>query len=239
MGACFNSESFDGTLNDAGLTRAYNARVRDLTEEFGTDAYNGTFSTLRGLTVSDKLFDSYQEAETYVADNTAKWENALAVKYKDTNKETTKAPTFNNVKREECTLVALDDYTLLAVVKHGETVNGKYETRALVADQLPASKRTKLIALYNDYVQKARVYNEIKAAFLQLVAQVSDVLFTPEKTVFAELKKLHGHRARAYKAMRKAAEKLKTADIKCSAGLYATKLVDKGTKWLVGGWCAE
>lgn len=50
--------------------------------EEGTDCYNGTFTTCRGLQIEQKTFDDEPKADEYILDHTQKWSHALAVKVK-------------------------------------------------------------------------------------------------------------------------------------------------------------
>lgn len=60
-----------------GYWRQY---IDRLTIEEGTDCYNGTFTTCRGLKVETKVFEDEVKADEYILERTQKWEHALAVR---------------------------------------------------------------------------------------------------------------------------------------------------------------
>lgn len=86
MGAMFITETFN-TVNKTKIERSFNKLVKDCKKEFGNNPYNGTFSTMSGLYITDKIFYDEDSAENYIARHTRKWENALAVTIKPDNKE--------------------------------------------------------------------------------------------------------------------------------------------------------
>jgi hypothetical protein len=253
MGACFNDHTFDGKLTIAELTKAYNAYVEELRDEYGTDPYNGTLSTLSGVTVrEDKTFESYNEASEYVANNTQKWENALAVRYKDTGTEFTKKPTFNGstddsrhirvVLGVDCELEELRaSHECKAIVRLLAPLNPNAppSAPAAVADQLTASQKDKLLKLYNEWAARRQTFNQLSADLCVICERLKIAHQEPKADDFSQLKKLHTRRKKAWAALKKAAIKLRDADLKLGARLYKSQHVDHGTRWLVGGWCAE
>lgn len=59
--------------------------VRDASEEDAFahgNEYSGYWNMCRGLVIEDKIFNSFEEAEEYLQENTQKWENLLAVRAK-------------------------------------------------------------------------------------------------------------------------------------------------------------
>jgi len=80
MGATYNSVMIRAKTTQA-LEKKFNAVLRSLTREYGTDPYNGTLSTTDGLKICpDKVFKTRQEADKWLDDNTDKWLEAVAVK---------------------------------------------------------------------------------------------------------------------------------------------------------------
>lgn len=86
MGAIFITMRVDST-NKSNVKEAFKERVDEDIYEYGHNCYNGTFSTMEGLSLSDKEFTDANEAREYISDNTEKWENALAVTVKEDGKE--------------------------------------------------------------------------------------------------------------------------------------------------------
>jgi len=87
MGASFISRAIQETERPQ-ITKKFNEIVDACIYEYGHNSYNGTFSTMEGLTIKiDKVFPTRDSAEDYIADNTEKWGNAMAVTVKEDNKE--------------------------------------------------------------------------------------------------------------------------------------------------------
>lgn len=61
MGACFNSVTCDGKLSKDQVHEKYKSMISDLLHEYGADAYNGTFTTCSGLSITSNVFDSEDE----------------------------------------------------------------------------------------------------------------------------------------------------------------------------------
>lgn len=236
MGSCFVTELFDGKINEAELRRQYHRRLIELTDTYGSDAYNGTLTTTDGLKVEEQIFDSRQAAEEYVSANTNKWCEALAVKFKDVRSETAKEPTFDGKPARETVFTAVGDRALRVVT----TVWRDNLAVPCAADQLTASQKVTAVALYSDYDTKAKAYNAQCRAIGTMIAKLQDVQAAPPTTAeLRELQKAIKQRGKSRAARNKAADKLVAFDIKHSAKLYATKQVDYGLQWLVGGWAAE
>lgn len=236
MGAHFACELFDGKLTTSELRRQYEARLGELTYEHGHDAYNGTLATTSGLVIDDKTFDSRGDAEEYVANNTQKWQAARAVKFKDIRTEVAKEPTYNGKKASWP--LAVNTRTLRSVASIWN--DARRENVFLAADQLVASQKAKAIALYSDWHTKNRAFDALRNAIAGICRRLQDVSApAPQPADFKELQKAIKQRARAHAAEKKAAEKLVAFDLKQSAKIYATKQIDHGAQWLVGGWAAE
>lgn len=236
MGACFVTELFDGKINEAELRRQYHRRLIELTDTYGSGAYNGTLTTTDGLKVEEQIFDSRQAAEEYVSANTNKWCEALAVKFKDVRSETAKEPTFDGKPARETVFTAVGDRALRVVT----TVWRDKLVVPCAADQLTTSQKATAVALYSDYDTKAKAYNVLCRSIGTMIAKLQDVQAAPPTTAeLRELQKAIKQRGKARAVRNKAADKMVAFDIKHSAKLYATKQVDHGLQWLVGGWAAE
>lgn len=84
MGGQFKEIIIDGKLTDDQIKREFKEEVSYGQSYNGhQDGYSGDFQTCSGVTNTNKTFDSYAEAETYVQENAQKWENALAVYFYD------------------------------------------------------------------------------------------------------------------------------------------------------------
>ena len=243
MGACFHTEVFDGKLTPKELEKAYNDRVESLRDEYGSNAYNGTFSTLHGITVGNRVFETQREADDYLDGVCEKWGNAVAVKYKDRREEKTKEPTFEGKPSKEynCSVIITDasdcSYGLRCAIS--VLASPDYRRKILIADQLTPAQRAQFAKVYNTWQTKHMSAKIIDQQFRETLSMIGQ---TKERITNAMLKSLkvcgfqrHGLRAAADIA----AQKLRTLDEKLAKKLYVTKTVDHGEQWLVGGVCAE
>lgn len=65
----------------------YKGAVTAATSEYGTDPYNGTISTTKGIRFNSSAFDDENKADKFILDNTEKWSHVLAVTLKDSTGE--------------------------------------------------------------------------------------------------------------------------------------------------------
>ena len=87
MGASYISRAIKETSR-TDITKKFNEIVDMCIYEYGHDSYNGTFSTMDGLSVKiDKVFSDRDSADDYIAEHTEKWGSAMAVTVKEDNKE--------------------------------------------------------------------------------------------------------------------------------------------------------
>jgi hypothetical protein len=249
MGACFNELVWEGTLTDTQLANQYQKYVDECQVEHGTDAYNGTFSTLPRIQIDKKEFGSHQLASEYVMNNTSKWEHALAVKFRDVRKENTREPTFDGKTWKEKTRYPVplggnteldqprDAYNCRVVMT--DFKRDSLAKFVIVADQLTESQKAKLVKLYNEWAARHAAYMTVSAELVALCERIKQVRETVETADFARLKKLYAQQKKTWLALGKASVKLRDLDLKLSARLYKTEEVDHGLKWFIGGWCAE
>ena len=237
MGSCFVRELFDGKLNNTELRRQYDAYISATEYEHGAGAYNGTLTTTSGLFIEDRVFDNEQAAYDHVINNTRKWEAARAVKFHDIRAEVAKEPTFNGKPQSHSFGLAIGDVVLRSV----NSVWMGDQSQLMAADQLSEAHKSKALALYRDYHNKAASFGGIKQQISVLLEdKFQDAKSElPTTADYTELKRLVKLRKRAWVALEKAALKMKEFDIRQAAKLYATKSVDYGLKWFVGGWAAE
>jgi hypothetical protein len=242
MGACFVTTAFDGKLTAQQLTQAYDSHVENLRHEHGSNPYNGTFSTLNGISVENQVFNTQTEAENYLESRCAKWENAVAVRFKHSTQETTKEPTFRG-KTSEQTADAIfvtvnsvsQTYVLRCIVNTYE--DGKRQT--VSADQLTDAQRKKLDGLYSAWHAKNLQLQEVGLHFRTALQEVGQTKQPITNELLKRLKVYGNQRHKLMAAADEAAQKLREADEKFAAKLYETKTVEHGEQWLVGGVCAE
>lgn len=244
MGACFHTEVFDGKLTPKELEKAYNDRVESLRDEYGSNAYNGTFSTLRGIHVETRrVFETQREADDYLDGVCEKWGNAVAVKYKDRREEKTKEPTFAGKLSKEynCSVIITDasdcSYGLRCAIR--VLVAPDYKRQLLTADQLTPSQRVQFLKAYDTWREKHQAAAEADQNFQCALSLVGGTKEPITAEMLKPLKVFGNQRHKLRKAADAEAKWLKAVDTKFAEKLYATKTVDRGEQWLVGGVCAE
>ena len=236
MGSHFTCETFDGKLNSSEFRRQYEARISELLSEYGTDAYNGTLTTTSGLRIEEKTFDSRQAAEDYVSENTQKWGEALAVKFRNVRTEVAKQPTYNG-KDLQYNIGAYANEQTLRTVTVFTTEGGRVP---VAADGLTASQKATVVALYSDYATKLQAFHVLHKAVREMLGRMEPAGSEPPTTAqMRELQKAIKQRLKAHVVSQKATDKLLAFDAKYTPKIYATKQVDHGVQWLVGGRAAE
>jgi hypothetical protein len=243
MGACFVTEVFDGRFTQKELAQRYKNRVDELTDEYGSNAYNGTFSTLRGLHIEPRVFETQREAEDYLDGVCEKWADAIAVKFKDRREEKTKEPTFNGKLRKDhnCFGIVIDasdcSYSLRCAIS--VMTKPDYKRQLLTADQLTPSQRVQFIKTYDKWLVKHQAAADAEQNFQRALSLVSGTKEPITAEILRPLKIFGNQRHKLRKAADAEAAWLKAVDTKFAEKLYATKTVDHGEQWLVGGVCAE
>lgn len=226
MGSHNVYHEFDGKLTPAQLKEAYDALVSSLRYEYGSDPYNGTFTTCDGLVITDRTFKTTAEADEWLLDNTQKWGVAKAAKAEDIREERSGVPKVNGEVMYQFDGPALwtRDYKTNAIVLCDQ-VRGRRE----------ADKLTKLIE------QKRATYDAFAKATKALELAAVDV--TACKPITGEWVKQTKAAQKAYTKAKDAAAKAETAYKEYHDPLYEKlfPMVTKnyGSKWVVAGWAAS
>jgi hypothetical protein len=79
MGACFQMMTVPGDTIRNDVMKRFAEVQAQCTREYGTNPYNGTWSTCNGLRFENKTFDNVADAEEWLADRASKWDDALCV----------------------------------------------------------------------------------------------------------------------------------------------------------------
>lgn len=243
MGACFNTSALDGKLTKSELVQSYENLVEDQRYEHGNGGYSGTFATLCGIKVLDRTFNSENEASEYIADNSEKRGPALAVKYKDLRPVFKKKPTFGGKEQDTLSLDPEDLFRHFGQKKSkciaSEVVPGTFQSRIVLADQLTDTQKKTLKEAVDPLLEENRTLDALLKRLKELVAKAGNVDedFGPEdhkslKEVRRQASKCKGRRL-------KLLAKLDALDQRFGSKLWEDGQEDHGTKWLVGGWCAE
>ena len=86
MGSCFIAKVIESTDSNK-VKEVFDDIVEECEEEYGNNSYNGTFSTMSGLSITGRRFNNRLEAQEYIVNNTSKWGNALAVTVEEAEKK--------------------------------------------------------------------------------------------------------------------------------------------------------
>jgi len=86
MGAQYISRAIKET-GRKDIEKKFREIVEECIYEYGHDSYNGTFSTMSGVSVVNRTFSNRDNAEEYIIDKAEKWGDALAVTVKEEGKE--------------------------------------------------------------------------------------------------------------------------------------------------------
>lgn len=86
MGSCFVSFELTAPSDPVKATpiikRAFLDKKDSDAYEYGHGGYSGSFAEIPNVTVTSKLFNTSHDADEYIADNSCKWDDAIAVRYK-------------------------------------------------------------------------------------------------------------------------------------------------------------
>lgn len=78
MGATFDITKFP-MMSPKELYKEFGIKQQELCEQFGNDTYAGHLGIKDGLDIENRKFESFAEAERWIADNNEKWNSAVAV----------------------------------------------------------------------------------------------------------------------------------------------------------------
>lgn len=226
MGGHSVSARFDGRLTRPQLEREYDKMVEELRVEYGTDPYNGTFSTCSGLTILDEVFDTGREAEDWILERATKWEDALAVRVRNVEKKT-KGFTYGVFGNRDAADAVLEGYNREV---------GSFELHP--ADELTSAEARKGIKLFTAYFKNTERDEAIRG--LNDLERALNSIHTPLPKGF--MRDVNAARRRLLKAETKhqankvAWEAFNTA----MREKYHTTTTEKGDAyWLVAGWAAS
>ncbi len=225
MGSCFITMTVPGGKTERELGVLYDERASQDRHEHGHDSYSGTFATCRfdGV-VDDSVYPTVKAAEEYLDDAVEK-RHAGAVKARDVRTVTVAEPTFGGRTLED-----------LGFNFGGWTSFREVAGVFTPADQLAAKDRDRLARLHGEWTKLGPDTLAAKTAFETLVKQVND-LAAP----FDAWKELKAARA-TYAKLRAKYDGAKAAlvefDKVLKDSLFATRIVDHGEVWVIGGRAA-
>ncbi len=224
MGATSVSFTVEGSKTEAEVRQAYIGRYNSDLSQYGNDPYNGSFSTTCGIKFeTGKTFTSEHEALDYILENTNKRSHVLAVKAKRSRAELLKPVTFRGEPG--------------ASIGNTCWVRDFISNSFRVCDQATEAEACKLLNLLNARSELAGPASKAKFEFDKLVKELCDLGETFQK--FTDLSKSRVAARKTKLAFDAADAKVNAYNDKLAERIWATKTVDLGESWLVGGWAAE
>jgi len=226
MGANFQEYELPGSHSVQQVQEWFRQEQERCRDEHGSDPYNGTFSTVKGISFpSIAVFEDVRKAQDWLTENTEKC-SAKAVKAKKVSSKPKKRPTFGGKEQGY-----VGEWKSFIWVHHSTA------PIFTPADQLTEPQKQRLEKLAKKYQEARAASGAAHEVFhpLELTLRNMEAEFTDYKG----LKTARGKYAKAYLACKKAHELLKALDEQFAAKLYKDEQVDECTVWVIGGWCAE
>lgn len=225
MGAHNVDATFDGSLSAEALRKAFADYQEQLTYEYGTDAYNGTFSTCQGLVIDgDGTWGSAKEAREYALKKAHKWGPAVAVKVRNVQTET-ESFLFDGKASQWTNGPVMD-------------VRGS-NPQAMAADQLSENDKARALTLYATMRRAENEFRQINTALQEHLGMVlSDHARPIPKGWTTQLRAYRKAYVKAEKARTIAKEKYTKFAEDTRATYLRTTQKDLGVEWHVHGWAA-
>ena len=221
MGASGISTVFDGKKTKQEIKEAFRCMSDEAAYSHGHE-YSGSWNMLNGVSFpTEKVFESRNDADTWVMDNSEKWGNAVCVRFKDVKKIFISPPTFGGKlmtdhRRQEIINVEIDwktsvGYRQLQLLKTLQP-----------ADQLTAAEAATAIKLYTASRDLAHRYNAMSHRW----AECGYANATQEQI------------CAAVEDAKNAEAAWRTFQKPIVERLWATKN-EPYEGWIMGGWAAE
>ena len=201
------------------------------------------------MQITGKHFSSCDAAYNWVADNTEKWESAKMVSYDDIVTETASPLTFNGKElsswlrsaglpfKAQCLAIQSSGSVLLRLRSSDLNIPTTYKT--IYADQLSETQNRLLKQAYEKFEEINETINPFKKSLERLTANVGNLEHPFSKEEWKELKKSRETVLKLFPKLEKAKNDLLLRDTKYAEKVTNTKTVNRGKKWLVGGWCSS
>lgn len=254
MGSNFIEYELDGDLTPVQVAERFMVMRQEQITTYGTDIYNGTFSTLTGIDVFKlNTFNSYTEAFNYLAEHAVKWEKALAVRFKSDPKKLVKQPTFGKQdfvgEGYVCHFITLPE--LIDALEANEPIPtvrccvvkakqyGMSAGTVVPADQLEESRAIRVTHTANSYLQAVEAGKKLNTTFLIQLNELKDIKNHVMLTYgWKEIKQVRKCMVDNLKERVKLARKLLSLSASYSQRLWVYEKNECTEKWLIGGWCA-
>lgn len=258
MGAEFNYKIIEKpNATHAELQQEWKSIVEQCVYENGHDSYSGTLKECAGMQIVNKHFSSGDKAYDWVSENTEKWQEAKMVSYDDIVTETASPLTFNGKElsswlrsaglpfQAQCLAIQspetgrpLDSMGQLTEVSHF-MVSSNRGFKTIYADQLTETQTRLLKQAYEKFEEINKTVKPVKKRLTRLASNVGNLDQTFSKEEWKELKKSRETVRKLLPKLEKAKNDFLLRDAKYAEKHIKTKTINKGKKWLVGGWCSS
>lgn len=235
MGASDICTTFDGSLTQEQLRARFAKMQEDAAYENG-HSYSGSWNMLNGLSIRETVFDSVRKAETYILDNTEKWQHALAVRARRTIRKNTKLPTFNG--RPPTTFEEQEPV--------GQDVLTDKQWSHVPADQLSEEDQKRYMVLWTAKEDARRKFQGVRESFSRMSRQLVDSIGRAaegEKPTlplnFSDVEELYWNCLTAAEDLGKRKAELDAFCDEKRKELYSYEQHDNGEVWVLGGWAAS
>jgi hypothetical protein len=241
MGAEFNYQIIEKpNATHAELQQEWKSIVEQCVYEDGHGSYSGTLKECAGMVITGKHFSSGDEAYDWLTDNTEKWESAKMVSYDDIVKEHTSQITFRGKEISSWLRSAGLPFQAQCVsVQSKPSFGGTCSYETIYADQLTETQARLLKQSYEKFEEINETIKPVKKDFETLASCVKNLEHPFSKEEWSELKKSREKLLRLAPKLEKAKSDLLVRDTKYGEKLLKTKTVNRGKKWMVGGWCSS
>jgi hypothetical protein len=156
MGANFQDYTLPGNKTIADVQQWFKQEQERCRDEYGSDPYNGTFSTVRGISFPNlSVFATVRAAQEWLADNTDKWECAKAVKVRNVVTKPKIRPTFDGKPQNGWGA----EWKSFLYIRHSTA------PIFVPADQLSDTKKGKLQKLWEAYLLACEQHAEVKKVY--------------------------------------------------------------------------
>lgn len=220
MGANFQSTTLDIKLTEKEVSEKFSQLSEGAAYSHGHE-YSGSWNMLDRVTFpTTQVFESLNAADKYATDKAEKWDNAVAVRFKEVRKVFILRPTFGGEQVDNSLA-----YKIIYFKIDWKARNGYRQMQAgtpIASDQLTAEEKAQAVKLFDTARKLGHEYKAASHRWPECgYASVTD----------DEIRKKYKEYETAEKAFDAFAKPI-------SERILATK-DEPYEAWFMGGWCAE
>lgn len=236
MGAEFQYEIIEKpNATHSELRKDWENIVADCLHESGHGSYSGTLKECAGMRITDKHFSSKKDAYDWLVENTEKWEEAKMVSYDDIVTETASPITFDG--KELSSWLRSAGLPFQAQCIAVQSADRGFKT--IYADQLTETQARLLKQAYEKFEEINKTVKPVKERLTRLVSNVGNLDHPFSKEEWKELKTSRETVSKLLPKLEKAKNDFLLRDVKYASKHIKVRQINKGKKWMVGGWCSS